>query len=222
MRPMNKFTEGTTANAIFAAIAGAIASAIIGRLLPEKISLNYWWIVVIGGFIASVGLYVALQQRRNQFPFIKFRVTNTEDGKGLWATGNSAFEGKSASDGGWTFKAAKDQVYPIHGPKLRKPLPPGKYRAIYRLTVHSVDVKRQNRYLLKLEALAEIVEGGSTKLLAGRTLTTYDFDREEEYKDFNLDFEILAENGELRLELCIKSYGTGIRLTLHYVQLLRR
>ncbi len=218
---MGKITEGT-ANAVFAAIAGAIASAIISRLLPEKISLNYWWIVVIAGLIVAILLYIALQQRRNRFPFTKYRVTNIRNGKGLWPTSDPAMEGKSAPEGAWSFKTAKGDVYPIHGPKLRETLLPGKYRATYRFKVHSVDVREKNRYLIRMEVLSEIVEGGSTKLLAGRTLTTYDFDRAEEYKDFVVDFEVLSEKGEHRLEMCVKSWESGIRLTFDYVQLSRR
>ncbi len=218
---MSKISEQTAA-AIFAAIAGAIASAIISRILPETISLNYWWFVGAVGLIIALVLFIVLQQRSRNSIFKKYRVTNVRDGKGLWPSSEPAFEGRAASDGAWSFKAAKVGAYPIHGPELRDPLAPGKYRATYRLQVNGVNVKDANRYVVRPEVLAKIVEGGTTKALASRSLTTYDFDEKDKFKDFNLDFEVLARRGELRLEMCIQSSSSGIKVTFDYVELSRR
>ncbi len=218
---MSKISE-QIANPVFAAIAGAIASAIISRILPEKISLNYWWFVGTVGLIIALVLFFALQQKRKGSIFKKYRVTNERDGKGLWPSSEPAFEGQPAPDGAWRFKAAVVNAYPIHGPKLPDPLAPGKYRATYKLQINGVNVNAANRYVVRPEVLAEIVEGGKTKALASRSLTTYDFDEKDKYKEFVLDFEVLAKHGELRVEMCIKSSDTGIKVTFDYVELSRR
>jgi hypothetical protein len=115
----------------------------------------------------------------------------------------------------------------IEGPLLPEPLRQGKYRATFRFKIHDVQVRAPERYLLDLHVLSHIDgrEGPSHyKTLARRTLTTSDFEKAGEDKDFPLDFEVYSKigGGEQKEEFCTISWASGIQVTFDSVRLSRR
>jgi hypothetical protein len=168
------------------------------------------------------------------FPPEEYRVTNVKDGRGLWTAQETQNIPLLNLTQGQTypptcsFTANKNGVCVIEGPLRREPLQPGKYRATFRIKVRDVDLQAPDQYLLNLEVLShidgrveDVKEDG--KVLALRTVTTYDFEKAGE-KDFSLDFEVYSKNGggEQKLEFCIISWKCGIRVTFDSVRLSRR
>ncbi len=198
-----------TSEQIFVGLIVALFTAIINQVFAGKV--NYLW--VFGGFLGAVLLYGAYQ-RFGRFPFIKWRVTNIHDGKGLLFR-DDLLEGKRVGDA-WQFQASLDN-WAIYGPYLRQPLRKGKYRAIFKIKVD--DTSGENRPIVHIDVAVRSKELGD-KRLVGRTLTPTDFNKADEYHYFLLNLHLMAD--ERDLELRVWSNGGRHIVTLDYIRLSKR
>jgi hypothetical protein len=171
-------------------------------------------------------------------PFTEYRITDDEHigrGRGVWIADEAKqyprdirFLDVQTDPRTCSFRAKKDDITIIEGPLLREPLGPGKYQATFKYKVHDVDVQTPEQHLLTMLVLSHV--GGRVeepdyyKYLAWRTLTTSDFTRTDEYKDFSLDFEVYSTmgGGEQSVEFCTVSLESGIRVTFDSVRLSQR
>lgn len=146
------------------------------------------------------------------FPFVKYRVKHVQDGRSLLA-GIDITNGTALGEA-WQFAAAMDG-WAVYGPYLRESLPKGKYRASFRIKVNKVSLL--DVPIIEVD-VASHVEADAEKILARRGISTHDFERADEYRDFELDFEVLGH--ERKLELRVRSKASGHLVTLDYVELL--
>lgn len=191
----------------------ALITAIINQAFAGK--NQFWWIVV--AFFGSVVLYT-VYQNFSGFPFIKFRVTNKTDGKGLIFRDDKSdvLEGRQVGEA-WQFTARGDNYHAIYGPYIQHPLHKGKYRAIFR--IKSTDIEGDNRYITYIDIASSYKGNRGEKILGARTLTANDFKRSDEYQDFYLDFDIFSDEVELEFRIAPTS---GFTLTVDYIRLARR
>ncbi len=190
-----------------------LITAVINQAFAGKI--QYWWVAI--AFFASVTVYT-FYQNKSGFPFVKFRVTNKTDGKGLLFRVDKpdVLVGNQVGDA-WQFTAAGDNYHAIYGPYIQHPLHKGKYRAIFR--IKSNDIEGDNKYITYLDIASSYKGDRGGKILAARTLTANDFRKSDEYQDFYLDFDIFSDEVELEFRIAPTS---GHTLTLDYIQLIRR
>ena len=149
---------------------------------------------------------------------MKYRVTNRRDNKGLLfsdfkpdlATGKPVGEA-------WQFRASGTGYHAIHGPYIREPLRTGKYRATFKLKVD--DIGTDDVYITYIDVVSIYKEQKGAKVLAARTLTSNDFGKSDEYREFNLDFDIFTDEREVEFRVAPTN---GFLTTLDFVQLSRR
>jgi len=204
----NRFIEGVGIGS-----SVALVTALINQVFEGK--LNYWW--VIGGFVGAIVVYTLYQN--SGYPFITYRVTNKNDGKGLLIHDKADIvTGKPVGDA-WQFRANNDAgFHPIYGPYIRKALRRGKYRAIFRIKVDD-DISGPDTHITKIDVVSNFREHKGLKELASRFLMSQDFKDSGEYQDFHLDFEVFTDEREIELRV----YPTaGYLVTLDSVRLSRR
>lgn len=198
-----------TLEQIFVGSIIALVAAIVNQAFAGRV--NYLW--VIGGFLGAVILF-GIYQRSAGFPFVRFKVKNNpRDADGLLS--NGSVQGKPVGQS-WQFNSTSED-WAITGPYLRKPLRKGKYRATFRIKVD--DVSGINQPIVDIDVASRSVRLGD-KRLAMRTLSTSDFGEPDTYCEFPLDFFVVADEQEL--ELRVYSKGSGLTLTLDYIELSRR
>lgn len=186
----------------------ALITAIINQIFAGKI--DYLW--VFGIFLFTILLFWLFYG--TGFPFTKFRVTGTNDGKGLLFRSDIS-SGKKVGEA-WQFLSDKSN-WAIYGPYLRQPLHKGKYRATFRIKVD--DISGDNRPIVDIDVASRCKEAGD-KRLVGRTLTTRDFIESDEYHDCSLDFFVVSDENDL--ELRVFTRNSGHTITLDHIQLSRR
>ncbi len=197
-----------TIEKIFVGVLLAFITAIINQVVSGQI--NYLWV----GSVFTLALFLYWIFQGIGFPYIKFRVSSTNDGKGLLFRSDIS-TGKKVGEA-WQFKADKFD-WAVYGPYLRSPLRSGKYRGTFRIKVD--DVSGDNRPIIEIDVASRCKEVGDKKLSA-RTLSTRDFKNADEYQDFPLDFFIISDENDLELRVFTK--GSGHTVTLDYIQLTRR
>jgi hypothetical protein len=194
---------------VFVGVVVAFATAIINQRFAGDV--NY--LLVFGVFLSGVIGY-GLYRRYGAFPLGKYKVTRVNDGKGLLTGDDSATV--KLIDGKLQF-TANFEDYAVYGPYLRKPLRAGKYRIIYRLKVNQLPT--ENRPILDIDVGAR-TKGWGDKRLIGRSLTTADFAKADEFQEFPLDFHIGSD--EHSVEFRVFSKGNGDLITFDNVELARR
>ena len=199
------------------------------------------FVVIIAGsldFVIFTALLFIAYRRNEQFPCIKWYVTeenkgpNTVDWNQQKLVGKSyMFEGQFVGTAWrqgkyiptpWRFRASDNPNYrtAVSGPILRDPLQKGKYRALFKLKFNKDEKTKENQPIINIDVSSSF-KTEADKRLAGRTLFKNDFDNMlDAYHDFILDFTIKVN--EPKLELRITPRGSSHIVTLDYIKLSRR
>ncbi len=205
----NRFVEQIAVGSTLAFVTAMINQAVAGKI-------SYLWI--LGGFLVAVVIYNLYLP--SGYPFITYRVTNRNDGRGLLfhSMEPQLATGKAVGNA-WQFKAERDaNFHPIFGPYIQEPLRKGKYRATFRLRVDD-DISGDDVHITKIDVVSNFREHRGMKELAARSLMARDFKTSGEYQSFHLDFEVFADEREVELRV----YPTaGYLVTFDAVKLSRR
>ena len=112
----------------------------------------------------------------------------------------------------WRFRTDKCD-FAVYGPYIRF-LVRGSYRATFKLKLEHVGVG--DRLLLQIDVASNF---GQKRIKAG-DLTASDFGKDDEYREFPLDFEVVSY--AVDVEFRVISKGSGDLVTFHSVKLERR
>ncbi len=190
----------------------ALITALINQAFAGKI--NYWWI--IGTFLTAIFFYT-VYQNYSGYPFQKYRVADKRDNRCLlFFDGNRQATGSYVDDA-WGFRSNGSNYHPIHGPYLREPLRKGKYRVTFRIKIDKVG--SDNTYITYLDVVSSLNGQKGGKTIAGRTITSHDFRKSDDYHDLHLDFEIFSDEPEIEFRIAPTN---NFFVTLDYAKLTRR
>jgi hypothetical protein len=81
------------------------------------------------------------------------------------------------------------------------------------------DISADDVYITYIDVVSAYKERKGSKVLAARTLTSNDFGKSDEYKEFHLDFDVFTDEREVEFRV---SPTSGFVTTLDFVQLSRR